>query len=225
MQLPDPPLRPGTQIGKAARSRASCLWVRLPPRSLRTIPWSNGKDAWVTTRKVMVRFHPGSLLQKWSVGVLAAHLLGKEEDRVRFPDGPLDDAGRWSNGKTLGLHPGNRGSIPRRSTGSEMRLRKVAGYGLPGRFAKRVLPRGDEGSTPLPSAWCAGLRAPMVKRRSCLASNEEFQVRLLVGVLAETVIYGVCGVAVAARLAVNQKVGVRLPPDTLGRIVGRRLSW
>ena len=25
------------------------------------IPWSNGEDAWVTTRKVMVRFHPGSL--------------------------------------------------------------------------------------------------------------------------------------------------------------------
>ena len=32
---PDPP-RPGTRIGIAARSRASCLWVRLPPRSLRT---------------------------------------------------------------------------------------------------------------------------------------------------------------------------------------------
>ena len=26
---------------------------------------------------------------KWSVGVSAARLLGKEEDRVRFPDGPL----------------------------------------------------------------------------------------------------------------------------------------
>lgn len=25
-----------------------------------TIPWSNGKDAWVTTRKVLVRFQPGS---------------------------------------------------------------------------------------------------------------------------------------------------------------------
>ncbi len=52
----------------------------------------------------------------WSVGVLAAHLLGKEEDPVQLRGGPLDDAGRWSNGKTLGLHPGNRGSIPRRST-------------------------------------------------------------------------------------------------------------
>ena len=26
-----------------------------------TIPWSNGKDAWVTTRKVMVQLHPGPL--------------------------------------------------------------------------------------------------------------------------------------------------------------------
>ena len=26
-----------------------------------TIPWSNGEDAWVTTRKVMVQLHPGSL--------------------------------------------------------------------------------------------------------------------------------------------------------------------
>ena len=25
------------------------------------IPWSNGEDAWVTTRKVLVRFQPGSL--------------------------------------------------------------------------------------------------------------------------------------------------------------------
>ena len=69
---------------------------------------------------------------------------------------------------------------------------------MPGRPAKAVLPRGDEGSTPSPSAWCAGSRAPMVKRTSCLASNKVFRVRLLVGVLDETVMYGVCGVAVSA---------------------------
>ena len=91
-------------------------------------------------------------------------------------------------------------------------IRKVAGYGWPGRFANAVLPRGDEGSTPLPSAWCAEYVAPMVKRTSCLASNEVFRVRVLVGVLNETVIYGVRGVAVTARLAVNQKVRVRLSP-------------
>ena len=26
------------------------------------IPWSNGEDTWPTSRKVMVRFHPGSLV-------------------------------------------------------------------------------------------------------------------------------------------------------------------
>ena len=30
---------------------------------------------------------------KWSVGVLAAHLRGKEEDPVQLRDGPLDEAG------------------------------------------------------------------------------------------------------------------------------------
>ncbi len=28
-----------------------------------TIPWSKGKDAWATTRKVLVRFQPGSLMR------------------------------------------------------------------------------------------------------------------------------------------------------------------
>ena len=36
----------------------------------------------------MVRFHPGSLKQR-SVGVLVAHVRGKDGDRVRLPDGPL----------------------------------------------------------------------------------------------------------------------------------------
>src|SRR5208283_1180781 len=66
----------------------------------------------------------------------------------------------------------------------------------------------------MPSAWCAGRRAPMVKWKSCLGSNEAFRVQLLVGVLNLTIIYGVCGVAVSARLAVNQKVPVRPRPDT-----------
>jgi hypothetical protein len=36
-----------------------------------------------------------------------------------------------------------------------LKERKVAGYGLPGRTANAVLPSGDEGSTPLPSALLA----------------------------------------------------------------------
>ena len=119
MQPPDPPLTTG-YANRHSDEVESLVPVGSSPTPVTdkiTIPWSKGKDAWVTTRKVLVRFQPGSLLQKkWSVGVLAAHLLGKEEDRVQLPDGPLDDAGRWSKGKTPGLHPGNRGSIPRRST-------------------------------------------------------------------------------------------------------------
>ena len=37
-------------------------------------------------------------ITRWSAGVLAAHLLGKEEDRVRFPDGPLRWAGMFPGG-------------------------------------------------------------------------------------------------------------------------------
>gem|GEM_PF-5525356 len=36
----------------------------------------------------MVRLHPGSLDDDWSVSVSAAHVCGKDEDRVQFPDGP-----------------------------------------------------------------------------------------------------------------------------------------
>jgi hypothetical protein len=36
----------------------------------------------------MVRLHPGSLYER-SVSVSVARRLGKAEDRVQFPDGPL----------------------------------------------------------------------------------------------------------------------------------------
>ena len=58
------------------------------------IPWSNGEDTCVTCRKVMVRFHPGSLAALWSVGAVAARRRGKAEDWVRSPDGPLTEHGR-----------------------------------------------------------------------------------------------------------------------------------
>jgi hypothetical protein len=63
-----------------------------------TIAWSNGEDAWVTTRKVMVRLHPRSLAEYWSVGVPAARVRGKDEDRVQFPDGPLEKLGLHAAG-------------------------------------------------------------------------------------------------------------------------------
>lgn len=43
-------------------------------------------------------------------------------------------------------------AIPRRGRRRRSLERKVAGYGWPGHGANVVLPRGDEGSTPLPSA-------------------------------------------------------------------------
>lgn len=97
---PDPP-RPGTQIGIAARSRASWGVGSTPTSVTGMIPWSNGEDAWVTTRKVLVRFQPGSLRKKWSVGVSAAHLLGKEDDRVQLPDGPLEARAAGPKGRRL----------------------------------------------------------------------------------------------------------------------------
>ena len=67
--------------------------------------------------------------------------------------------------------------------------RKVAGYGLPGRTANACPLTHDVGSNPMPSAdhRSAAVPTPMVKRRSCLASNEVFQVQILVGVLEAVV--------------------------------------
>ncbi len=79
------------------------------------IPWSNGEDAWVTTRKAVVQLHPGSLIEKRSVGVLVARLLGTEEDRVRLPDGPLDGLA-CSQEATDPCKVGVMGSTPIRST-------------------------------------------------------------------------------------------------------------
>jgi hypothetical protein len=61
---PDPPLehdrvrklakRPGREPGDFVGSTPTSVTDNM-------IPWSNGKDAWMTPRRVMVRFHPGSL--------------------------------------------------------------------------------------------------------------------------------------------------------------------
>ena len=63
------------------------------------------------------------------------------------------------------------------------KIRKVAGYGWPGRSAKAVLV--TEMRVRLP---CLPLDTPMVKRTSFLASNEGFRVRVLVGVLLSPVV-------------------------------------
>ena len=71
-----------------------------------------------------------------------------DEDRVQFPDGPLIQMG-WHvpRGRLiLARSVGGFDSLSVHST-----LRKVAGYGLPGRTANACHHRGDEGSNPLPS--------------------------------------------------------------------------
>ena len=110
--------------------------------SVAMVPWSNGPGHVSYKHGMMVRLHRGLL--KWSAGVSAARLRGKEEGRVQFPGGPLFVVGGacpkgrrgclasglrwvrfpssplylgcWSNGKTPTSRVGNRGSTPRRST-------------------------------------------------------------------------------------------------------------
>lgn len=134
MRLPDPPLE-HDQVRKPAKRAGRdpvILWVRFPLWSPYMIPWSNGEDAWPTSRKVQVRFLPGSLATIGSVSVVVAHVRGMDGERVRSPDGPLK---RWACmplGATDPCKIGVVGSTPIRSTD----LRKVAGYGWPGRPAK-----------------------------------------------------------------------------------------
>ncbi len=53
-------LWPGTQIGKAATSRAWRCCGFDPHLGHYLVPWSNGYDACVTCRKLLVQFQPGS---------------------------------------------------------------------------------------------------------------------------------------------------------------------
>ena len=55
---------------------------------------SNGKTVAAATNRWFdsIRDH----FVNWSVSVVAARLLGKEEDRVQFPDGPSTKHGTWA---------------------------------------------------------------------------------------------------------------------------------
>ena len=87
-------------------------------------------------QETMVQLHPG-LFTNWSVGVLAAHVRGKDEDRVQIPDGPLDE-NKWAVRPMVGLLVCNQ-EIGVRIPGGPL-IRKVAGYGWPGCGANAVLP-------------------------------------------------------------------------------------
>ena len=133
----------------------------------------------------MVQLHPRSLREKWSVGVSAARVRGKDEGPtshpwlvgarsipgrtsrtngpacrwgrltlarsvrwVRFPSGPLDKRAHGPTGRRQLGRLEIRASFPVGPL-----LRKVAGYGSPGRFAKPCgAARCRVGSNPMPSA-------------------------------------------------------------------------
>ena len=113
--------------------------------------------------------------------------------------------GRWSNGTTPGLHPGNRGSTPRRSTLAALDVGSWSNGTTPARQA------GNLGSIPGGStAWLDG------ETESHLASNETFQVRILVELLVFRKRPGwYLWCRWSARLPVKQEVRVRFPSDTL----------
>jgi hypothetical protein len=97
----------------------------------------------------MVQLHPRSLDSDWSVSVSAARVRGKDEGRVQFPDGPLKN--KW------GVGPTGRRQLGRLEIRVQFPvgplLRKVAGYGWPGRFAKPCgAAKCRVGSNPMPSA-------------------------------------------------------------------------
>src|SRR5262249_42553208 len=130
----------------------------------------SGQDACLTYRIAQVRVLPGRLPGSRSAGVPAAHLLGREGDRVRFSGGPS-----WDRG-------GGRGSVPR----SVHLLKLKWATGPTGRHRYRKpeigvrLPGG-----PLAVIWAHG---PRGRRRPGVA---EIRVRLPVGPLKRKVVgYG-----------------------------------
>ena len=77
-----------------------------------------------------------------------------DEDRVQFPDGPLIQMG-WHvpRGRQILARSVRRVRFPC----GPLNFRKVAGYGLPGRFAKPCDFLSHVGSNPMPSAFAIRL--------------------------------------------------------------------
>ena len=108
--------------GRRSSYLTPVYWLPTPNLVL----WSNGDDTCVTCRRRWfnsIRDHSTR-----SAGVLAGtarrvvRRCGKAEDRVQFPDGPLERMGLHADGGELGLQPGWLGSTPNRSTfGMEIR--------------------------------------------------------------------------------------------------------
>ena len=145
-----------------------------PTRATRPnlVPSSSGEDACLTNRIAQVRVLPGRLPKSRSAGVPAAHLLGREGDRVRFSGGPSsggiglqfpgrflssngllvqrDDTGIARRSDPRGFPPG---STPRRST-----RRSLWSKGPWSKGTTSPWRGGDPGSTPGGSTETEGSR-------------------------------------------------------------------
>ena len=100
------------------------------------------------------------------------------EDWVQFPDGPLTEHGRLVQREDASFAPRRSGF----DSPAGPLIRKVAGYGSPGRFAKPC------------DHWSCGFDShafrwygSMVKRTSSVGSNDKFRVQILVELLFDIV--------------------------------------
>lgn len=134
---------------------------------INTIPWSNGDDTCVTSRRrwfnsirdhwkglqafrlhtsvvrTRIGFNSRADLCDWACMPKEAtepcKIGAMGSTPIRSTD--INEMGSWSNGTTPARQVGNPGSTPGGST-DERRIRKVAGYGWPDRTANAALPRG-----------------------------------------------------------------------------------
>jgi hypothetical protein len=126
--------RPGREPGE---------FVGSTPTSVISVPWSNGTTP--ARHAGGDGSTPSGINRRTrSVGVAAAHVLGKDEARVQFPDGPLET---WAAGPTA-RHLGRNQKIGVQRPGGPLTTMTKRAHGLTarrqlGRLAIRVrLPVG-----------------------------------------------------------------------------------
>ena len=92
---------------------------------------------------------------------MAAHVRGKDEDRVQLSDGPLDE-NKWAVRPMVGLLACNQ-EIGVRIPGGPL-IRKVAGYGWPDRAANAVLSHRRSGFESLAFRLCLDGETEIIPR-------------------------------------------------------------
>ena len=126
------PRRPGATPGLATDDRVRKLekrpgrepgeFVGSTPTSVTSIPWSNGTTP--ARHAGGDGSTPSGINRRTrSVGVAAAHVLGKDEARVQFPDGPLET---WAAGPTA-RHLGRNQKIGVQLPGGPLMTKRAHG--------------------------------------------------------------------------------------------------